>query len=275
MSDRELRRSYAAYRETQGPSPVEEVQTWEKITERLSRGDTGPSLQGGPVQHDTARRVRRVWIGMVVAAGLVMTLLLGRGQRFDVDPRREHRADHDAANFTTRLERPIEHARIETGASRPRVDPAMSAPVPTVKPVDPVSTPSTERSEHPSTHERSAERKTNRRSPSTNRSDVIEPQPTVLSAPASIRLEVKLLEAAKHELAIGQPDRALALLHQHSREFPHGVMGPECDVLEIRALCAMGEERLAEQIAGARLRARPGSPWASDLRRGCHKGDPP
>jgi hypothetical protein len=89
------------------------------------------------------------------------------------------------------------------------------------------------------------------------------------SAPTTEHLlvrETRLLERARAELA-GRPERCLALLSEHAREFPHGALTLEREFLTVASLVRLGRRPEAEARAEA-LRARsPGSLYGERLER--------
>jgi hypothetical protein len=99
------------------------------------------------------------------------------------------------------------------------------------------------------------------------------------SAPAApsessdgVAAEALLLEAARSALAT-EPARALALVSQHERDYPGGVLGVEREFLAIDALVRSGRRPEAEARA-ERLRLRvPGSLYEERVRRILGKGE--
>jgi hypothetical protein len=84
-----------------------------------------------------------------------------------------------------------------------------------------------------------------------------------------LELEMRLLADAQVALAGGQPTRALALLEEHARRFPAGVLLEERLAARVAALCAVGRAVDARQEADAFLLARPRSPLADRVRAPC------
>ena len=91
------------------------------------------------------------------------------------------------------------------------------------------------------------------------------PRPTV-SSTGSLAEELGTLERARAFLAAEQPAMALQVLDAYARQFPHGAMGSEADVLRVEALFKAGDRPAAERAAGGFLRDHPGSPYASRVR---------
>jgi len=89
------------------------------------------------------------------------------------------------------------------------------------------------------------------------------------SAPRTLSAETELLLAAQRELSAGQPERALALLAEHDRRHPRGVLAQERAASRVLALCAAGRTAEARAEAEAFVREAPGSPLVPRVRRSC------
>ncbi len=81
--------------------------------------------------------------------------------------------------------------------------------------------------------------------------------------------ETRLLRDADALTRGGQPVRALALLDEHARRFPRGILGEERDVERILSLCAAGRRQEARVSAERFLASRPRSPLAGRVRGSC------
>jgi hypothetical protein len=81
--------------------------------------------------------------------------------------------------------------------------------------------------------------------------------------------ETRLLRDADAATRAGDAPRALALLAEHARRFPRGVLGEERDAETVLALCAAGRTSEARAAAQRFLAARPGSPLAGRVRSSC------
>lgn len=84
--------------------------------------------------------------------------------------------------------------------------------------------------------------------------------PSASAANAALS-ELQLIDQARAALR-NSPTRALALANQHERQFPHGSMAEERDVITISALVAMGQTSRARTLATAFLRENAGSAYA-------------
>ena len=63
--------------------------------------------------------------------------------------------------------------------------------------------------------------------------------------------ELALLNAARDDVAQGNPARALEALDRHAAGFPHGALASERDVVRVSALCAAGQTAEADAVAEA------------------------
>jgi hypothetical protein len=84
--------------------------------------------------------------------------------------------------------------------------------------------------------------------------------------------EVAMLREARQALREGRAARALALLDEHARRFPHGVLAEDCAAERVFALCALGS---VDQARAEGLRFLAGhalSPHADAVRASCGVG---
>ncbi|HTQ04451.1 MAG TPA: hypothetical protein VMI54_11375 [Polyangiaceae bacterium] len=107
-----------------------------------------------------------------------------------------------------------------------------------------------------------------------------EPEPEATETPAvvpqkvdakstsasALAAEVGALDAARSELANGDPTGALGKLDDYSRAYPHGHLVLEAEVLRIDALAKSGQSDAAKKRAEAFLRKHPNSVLASRVR---------
>jgi hypothetical protein len=84
--------------------------------------------------------------------------------------------------------------------------------------------------------------------------------------------EVELVIAAKRELTLGRPFQALALVERLAREFPNGALREERILLEVLALCAVGQVEQARRLARDFAANSPRSPLLPRLERSCGAG---
>jgi len=85
------------------------------------------------------------------------------------------------------------------------------------------------------------------------------------SAPA-LAAELAALDAARSSLSHSDPSAALVALDGYSRDFPHGRLKMEAEVLRIGALAKSGQTDAARKRAEAFLRHHPDSVLASRVR---------
>ncbi|MEM9454009.1 MAG: hypothetical protein AAGF11_07510 [Myxococcota bacterium] len=286
MSDPRLGDHFAAYRDTQGPTAQEQAELWAAVHGRARRGELGPLLDDEAELDRKAPRRRGMLVGIglgVLAAAAAIVVTIAMAEPRLASPSNE--ADsHDAANFEVDDPPLIDTARRHVPSRRP----AASAAIPT-----PETETETETKTEPETE-------TEPSSPTPASAPMLppaipEPEASATSpapiprprrakqdpgisddrTPPSIEVEVELLQSVKRALASNRPERALALLRDHAQRFADGMLTPERDLLEVRALCAVGRPARAERKAAAALAANPRSPWAPQLRRGCASEDRP
>ena len=106
--------------------------------------------------------------------------------------------------------------------------------------------------------------------------------PSVNPAPATVKsarragtldAEVLLLAETNAAIQSKHPSHALALIDQHAREFPRGVLGPEFEAQRALALSALGRDGEACVVASRFLSAYPNSPLAPQVRLSCNESD--
>jgi RNA polymerase sigma-70 factor (ECF subfamily) len=81
--------------------------------------------------------------------------------------------------------------------------------------------------------------------------------------------ETRLLRRADESLRSGDAARALVLLDEHARTFPHGVLTEERSAERVLTLCKLGRKAQARAEATRFLRATPDSPLADSIRKSC------
>ena len=111
---------------------------------------------------------------------------------------------------------------------------------------------------------------------------VIEPEPSTRAPPRSIAapareptadqagldVELGLLREARGALATGDAARALALIDEHERRLTNGHLVEERRLLQIQAMCALGQKEPAQAAArrfAADYPASPHTPTIADL----------
>lgn len=88
---------------------------------------------------------------------------------------------------------------------------------------------------------------------------------------ASIQSELELIRRAQKHLHRGEDAAALALLAEHARRFPNGVLTQERDASRVSALCQAGDVVAARALAEQFLQRSPQSPFADRVRNSCGK----
>ena len=94
------------------------------------------------------------------------------------------------------------------------------------------------------------------------------------SAPAgTVAAETRLLRRAEESLRSGDAAHALALLDEHARTFPNGILTEERSAERVLTLCKLGRTSEAREEAARFLRATPESPLADSVRSSCGSSD--
>jgi hypothetical protein len=88
------------------------------------------------------------------------------------------------------------------------------------------------------------------------------------AAASTIADEARLLKRAQHALRVDAPDRALAVLDEHARRFPAGVMALEREALRAIAACTGGRPHAREQARKV-LARREAASYTDRIRRAC------
>lgn len=93
--------------------------------------------------------------------------------------------------------------------------------------------------------------------------------PTVRKADDGLAEEVAILSRAGAELRAGRPEAALALVADHQRRFPSGMLAQERVAARAQALCALGRGRDASAELKRLARMSPNSPLEARARKVC------
>ena len=83
--------------------------------------------------------------------------------------------------------------------------------------------------------------------------------------------EVALLSRAETEFRAGRPAKALLLLSEHQRKFPHGALAEERAAARIQALCALGRNDEANAQLTQLLHISPNSAHEARARQACRE----
>ncbi len=87
--------------------------------------------------------------------------------------------------------------------------------------------------------------------------------------PDALEREMRLMSEARAALGAGDAARAIGLLKEHAKAFPHGAFVLEREVSWITALCALGKTDAARTRADAFLRKHGKHPLAAKVRASC------
>jgi hypothetical protein len=93
--------------------------------------------------------------------------------------------------------------------------------------------------------------------------------PVQAPAAPSVAEELQLLRAAEERFHAGAPAQALALLDDHARRFPRGVLAEERRASRILALCQLGQVAVATSEADTFVAQHPSSPFVEKVRHAC------
>jgi len=85
----------------------------------------------------------------------------------------------------------------------------------------------------------------------------------------ALQEEVRLLQEAQRAMRGGELLRALALVDEHARRFPDGLLRQERLAVRVLILCALGRTGAAGREAERFLREWPTSPLSSQIRASC------
>jgi len=258
VSSRDPAKDYAAYRDIEGPSDAEVAALWAGLNARIDSGDLGPSL----ADERPARRFSgHLAVGALAAAVVIAVLASLRPEERAAAPPAPIsplNATFDAS--ISRTERPLQPGTASQRLRRsPPTRPSPRAEAPP-SPEPSVVAPTEDPHPHP---------RPRRREPSGRAEQgELRVEPPSFSP---IREEVRALEDVRRSLSAGRPAEALVRLQSYDHTFVGGVLGPERDVLEIRALCGAGRNEEAARRVEA-LRARGDGPaWISTLPTECQK----
>ncbi|HET7539629.1 MAG TPA: hypothetical protein VFK05_07150 [Polyangiaceae bacterium] len=154
------------------------------------------------------------------------------------------------------------------GAPAPASAPAVTAAAPVVAPPAAASEPAPVQapSPEPAASDSAAPEPAELRPAASGRSvSSMRAEPKPASAPP-LSAELAALDAARTSLSHSDPAAALAALDGYSRDFPHGRLKLEAEVLRIGALSKSGQTELARKRAQTFLRLHPDSVLASRVR---------
>lgn len=93
--------------------------------------------------------------------------------------------------------------------------------------------------------------------------------PAVEPAEGALTRETRLVAEAREALRAGEAGRALALLEEHARRFPGGVLAAEREAERVTALCALGRSAEARAHAARFSREHPSSALGARVRAAC------
>jgi hypothetical protein len=235
-----LRRDLELLRDRQSPPPGVDARVLEAVEaigfgpEGPSEPDTEPDVGWDGAANDVAGHAghaghagaQLVWVAKIVAATLALTGagLLGIGATARVI-----RANQAQSSSVT--------SGVDTTATIATTDAGPELPTPPPPPLTEQVVPGLEATEPATEQARSTISATPLPSPTT---EVQHPDP--------LAAELALIEAARTAVDAAS---ALALLRQHARRFPDGLLATERELLIIERLCALGEYDTARRMFAA------------------------
>ena len=95
------------------------------------------------------------------------------------------------------------------------------------------------------------------------------PQPSAAEASSTLGVEAALLTEAQRALAGGDSARALELVTEHARLYPHGKLAQTRDAARVLALCALKRPRAAQKARQQFVKHWPNSPLQDRIQRAC------
>lgn len=88
-------------------------------------------------------------------------------------------------------------------------------------------------------------------------------------AAIDLSAETRALARAHRALADGDGARALVVLEQSARKFPHGLLALERRALRIVALCAIDQREKGREEAALLVRDHPDAPYRDRIAKAC------
>jgi hypothetical protein len=221
MIDPDQRALLEAFRDASNPKPQREAALLERIEARVSAGDPGPDLgSAGGIS---------AGVKLLAAAAAVAI---------------------PAIYFATQGPTPTvadRHAPVPAVASEPEPAPApieIPAASPDMVPPAPVAPARVVDETAPETAEPPAIKPASARPTGTNR-----PKPARPADADDLHAELDLMQRALTAQRAGKHGRALQLLDDHARRFPHGTMVGERMLVRAPSLCAVGRTQQARDEA--------------------------
>lgn len=92
------------------------------------------------------------------------------------------------------------------------------------------------------------------------------PREASAQSPLDVSEEVRLVDAARAALRVGDPSTCLRLLNTRQHRFPKGLLGPEAAIVRIEALHSSGERELVRAEGERFLVRHPSGPLATRVR---------
>ena len=237
----------------ESPSTAVKTRTWSAVQRRWAAGDHGPPVEFEPSSMTTASATKtglaKGWLVLAggVLAGAVALVVVSQGGE-------EPAPTTVAANETAAAVHTVTPEQPEPAVTPETPNPAEARGAEAL----PSEEPETETAAPPTKGARSPTRATvqPRRIPTK-----APPEPEVTldkeDEDSGLQGEVALFGAARRALADGKPKRALELLERHHREFPKGTFARERELSRVTALCELGRDTKARDVATRYLELHP------------------
>ena len=243
----------AMYREQERPSDEVKGRVWE----RIEANPAAAMPVGAPAA--TGRTARWIGLGLAVAAALAVAVIGVGSGRSTAESSEESSPNEAALQHQTRESGGQAHEHEPAGEPRRRRTDKAAVPQPTPEP-EPIPEPEPELTSE-AEPEPALKPTTKRRPKST--------APVEPATPETLAAETSLLRRARAALAAKNAGSCLALLSQHAKQFPTGVLAEERDALRVVALCSDGRLQDGKRAAAKFRKAHPGSPLTGRVGSAC------
>lgn len=245
MSDERQRALLDAFRAHRAPEPSRVDSSWKRLRDRLA----GPNGGGGNGGGSHAPRPTYALAAVGGAVMVVLALALVFGRRHDAPARAL--ADVDTL--------PLQ-PRSQVGSTPPRAVDVGTAAMNTAA-VVPVPKPQPKAKPRPKRSTARATAKASR-----TRAASANPKP---AEDHSVAAELKLIAETKRLLAAGRARAALKNTQRHARIFKHGALIDERKLMEMQALCSLGNRRQAQRKITKFVAAKPKAAITARVREAC------
>jgi hypothetical protein len=224
-------------------SPAADIETraWSAVVARTAAGDLGPTIPADPAMPVAATagigKTLVIAVGVAAVAAAIAVGIASAGDDEEVAPVQRMLGHSTPTLPAPRIEATAESEPVIVAEAAPEIAPAIVAA--------PTKAPRVRAKAEPS-----------------------KPVPAD-DGPDALEREMRLMSEARAALGAGDAARAIGLLKDHAKEFPHGAFVLEREVSWITALCALGKTDAARTRASAFLRKHEKHPLAAKVRASC------